>query len=180
MRQILALLVAASFFAVPVLGQLPLPALKQKQGNLARLPNDQVEGTIFEYKATPKKKSKNPDDPTELEGKFRIEGKALFDVSRTVDLPSKGEVKKKFESIRKGKRPSIKLPAPPQQKRIGQFRKLRSGKYRLDFDDKESLYGIMIMGKKPGTSDVWIGTFSQKEGKRTVREWIVNLRPIED
>ena len=130
--------------------QLPFP----KGGDGQRVPNDNVEGTVFQYygklQGTPKKE----DEDRKLAGKFRIEGSAVFDVSPTFALPSKGEVKKVVEGIVGGKGVNLKLPSGPQQKRLGEYHKISTGKLRFDFNDKESLHGIMIVQKKktPTTS----------------------------
>jgi hypothetical protein len=75
---------------------------------------------------------------------------------------------------------NLKLPAPPQQKRLGEYRTITGGKLRFDFNDRESLNGIMVVGKKKKTDDVWIGTFTEREGTKVVRTWDVELRPIQD
>ena len=116
----------------------------------------------------------------ELTGRFRVEGSAIFDVSRRFKLSPRKDVKKVVDDIRSGKGVDVKLPAAPQQKRLGQYRKLGRGRLRLDLDDKESLNGIMIIWRKKNTSDVWLGTYAEKQGTRTVRDWQVELRPIED
>ncbi len=168
----------------PAAAQNPLADLLGKgntQQNLPRGQDDQIEGTIWEYKGKLKSKPKEGEKIPKLEGKFRTEGKAIFDISRRLALPKPGDVKKVVESIRTGDGlPDLKLPSKPQVKRLGQYRKLTRGKLRLDFDDKESLNGIMIIWKKAKTADVWMGTYSEKKGKKTVRSWLVELRPIED
>ena len=170
--------------AMPAAGQNPLADLLGKgnsQQNLPRLPDDQIEGTIWEYKGKLKSKPKKGEKIPKLEGKFRTEGKAIFDISRRLALPKPGDVKKVVESIRKGDDlPDLKLPSKPQVKRLGEYRKLTRGRLRLDFNDKESLNGLMIIWKKAKTADVWMGTYAEKNGKKTVRSWIVELRPIED
>lgn len=156
--------------------QLPFP--KNNEGQ--RLPNDQIEGTIFEYRGKLQGKPQKDDEERALEGKFRIEGSAVFDVSPTLALPSKKEVKKAVDGIVGGKGVNLKLPSAPQQKRLGEYHKISSGKLRMDFNDKESLNGIMIVSKKKNTDDVWFGTFTEREGTKIVRTWDVELRPIQD
>ncbi|MDA0808887.1 MAG: hypothetical protein O2945_03855 [Planctomycetota bacterium] len=176
--------VCSLVFAQPATAQNPLADLLGKgntQQNLPRLPDDQIEGTIWEYKGKLNSKPKEGEKIPKLEGKFRTEGKAIFDINERLALPKPGDVKKVVESIRTGDDlPDLKLPSKPQVRRLGQYRKLSSGKLRLDFDDKESLNGIMIIWKKAKTADVWMGTYSEKKGSKTVRSWIVELRPIED
>lgn len=156
--------------------QPPRPGAENRQ----RLPNDQVEGTIFEYKGALKGKPKEGEEAPALEGKFRIEGTAIFDVSPTIKLPSKDEVGKVTKKLAEGKGPEVKVPGGPQQKRLGQYHKTDTGKMRLEFDDKDSLHGTMILTLKNKTKDVWIGSYSEKDGKKVVRTWQVEVRPIED
>lgn len=181
------LLVASS---TPAVAQNPLERLlpRNKSDNLPRLPNDQIEGTIWEYKGTLKTTSKDREKAAkkdgekapELDGRFRTEGKAIFDISRRLPIPSKKDVQKVVRGLKKGDLKELKLPAAPQAKRIGEYRKLSRGKLRLDFNDKESLNGIMIIWPKKKTADVWMGTFAEKKDKKTVRNWILEVRPIED
>ena len=51
---------------------------------------------------------------------------------------------------------------------------------RLDFDDKDSLHGTMILTRQKKTEDVWIGNYTEKDGKKSVRTWQVEVRPLED
>ena len=187
----------------------PLKKLGGGAETLPRLPNDQIEGTIWEYygtvKATKKTESKEKTKPkTEgdaaepeegplpraevekdeeiplLEGQFRTENKAIFDISTRFRLPDKKKVEEVVEAAKKGKLKEIRLPPPPQQKRIGEYRQIQGSKLRLDFNDKEGLNGLMVIWRKKNTDDVWIGTFAEKQGTKTVRQWNVELRPIED
>jgi len=171
--------VALSSHAFAQLPPLPRPA--GASGNTApRLPDDQIEGTIFEYRGKLSGTPKDEDKDRTLTGKFRIEGSAILDVSPTLGLPSKEQVKKVVDGVVSGKGVEVKLPAGPQQKRLGEYHKITGGKLRLDFNDKDSLNGIMIVGRKKKTDDVWIGTFTEREGTKIVRTWDVEVRPIED
>lgn len=181
---IMLVLFITTLFALPANAQGPLEKIRKKaeggssSDNLPRLPNDQVEGTIWEYKATPESKVRDGKKTNELKGKFRLEGKAIFAVSKRITVP-KGGPKEIVSKIREGG--EIKIPEGPQQKRLGEYRELSSkGKYRLDFDDKDSLHGIMIIWKKSNKSDVWMGTYKEMDGKKTTGEYVVELKPIED
>ncbi len=145
-----------------------------------RAPDDNVEGTIWEYEGTLKGTPKEDEKDLELSGKFRIEGSAIFDVSPTFALPKPDQIKKTAKKIVEGKPVELKLPSAPQQKRLGEYKKISGGKLRLDFKDKDSLSGIMIIWPKPGTNGVWLGTFDQREGTKSVRSWQVELRAIQD
>ncbi|MBA4017922.1 MAG: hypothetical protein C0483_12160 [Pirellula sp.] len=158
----------------------PVPVPGQSGGNLARLPDDQIEGTIFEYKGTFKAGSTTPGEGEALEGKFRLEGSAIFDVGGVFRAPSQAEMEKIKQKIIAGKGGDIRLPGAPQQKRLGQYTKISGGRLRLDFDDKETMHGTMLINRKKGTDDVWIGTFAEREGTRITKTWQVIVRPIED
>lgn len=176
----LIILVFGLAFSSAIVAQAQPPLPGRGDGNMKRLPNDQVEGTIFEYKGTLKGKPKEGEEVPALAGKFRIEGTAILDVSPTFKVPSKEEVGKVTKKLAEGKGADVKLPGGPQQKRLGQYHKTGTGKMRLDFDDKDTLHGTMILTRKQKTEDVWIGTYTEKEGKKTVRTWQVEVRPIED
>jgi hypothetical protein len=169
-------IVLCGSFPTMCMAQLPAPPAPAGQ----RLPDDQIEGTIFEYQGkltgTPRKEGAD----RKLAGKFRIEGSAVFDISPTFAVPSKEQVKKAVDGVIAGKGGNLKLPAPPQQKRLGEFRAITGGKLRFDFNDKESLNGIMVVSRKKKTEDVWIGTFTEREETRVVRTWDVEWRPIQD
>ena len=158
------------------IAQLPAPPAPPGQ----RLPDDQIEGTIFEYQGKLAGTPRKEDEDRKLSGKFRVEGSAVFDVSPTFALPSKDQVKKAVDGVVAGKGVNLKLPAPTQQKRLGEYRSISGGKLRFDFNDKESLNGIMVVSRKKKTEDVWVGTFTEREGTRVVRTWEIELRPIQD
>lgn len=144
---------------------------------------DTIEGGIWEYRAKLEKNSdgSQTEKGKEITGKFRIEGSAVFDVSPTFKLPTKKEVDKVIEKVKAGEGPELKLPSAPQQKRIGDIRTLSGGRTRIDFNDKDSLHGIMIVWKKKKSDDVFRGTYSEREGTKTVRSWeVIEVRPIED
>jgi hypothetical protein len=152
-----------------------------KQEQLPRMANDNVEGTIWEYKGTLKTPPKDAKEevPT-LEGRFRTQNKAIFDVSKRLPIPEKKDVEKVVESIKAGKAKEIKLSPGAQEKRLGQYRSISGGKLRLDLDDKDSLNGTMIIWPKKGTDDVWLGTYTEKIAGGKTRDWTVEVRPIED
>lgn len=176
----LVCLLLVAVCTTPLAAQIKLP-FRGNDGsdNLKRLPNDQIEGTIWEYKATPKSKAQDGEKTNELKGKFRMEGKAMFAVKKRISVKGGGPGKL-LEKIKSGDEFEVGPPEGPQQKRIGEYRKLSSGKYRLDFDDKDSLHGIMIIWKKDKKSGVYIGTYKEMEGKKTTGEFVVELKPIED
>ena len=172
-------LIAAS---VPVYAQLPPPPVPVPgaSSNGQRLPDNTVEGIIFEYSGTldPATKGKGEDKP--LEGRFRLEKTAIYDLSPTARLPTKAEVEKVVEGVQSGDPGKIKLPEKPQQKRLGQFQKTGAGRLRLDFDNKEAMVGTMTLFKEKGNADVWVGTFTERVDGRAARVWKIKARPVED
>jgi hypothetical protein len=169
-------------FADAAVAQLPVPVpvpVPGQSGNLQRLPDNTVEGLILEYKGT-FKASATAAEPEVLEGKFRMEKSAVFDVGGTFRAPTAAELEKLKNQILSGKGGELRLPPKPQQKRIGQYQKTTGDKLRIEFDDKDSLNGTMLLFHKKGTGDVWVGTFAEREGTKLVRTWQVTVRPIED
>lgn len=183
-QSILLVCVGVVGAAGTAVAQLPLPkpggGSSSSSGNLQRLPNDQVEGTVYEYKGTLDKTSKSQGDDQEIEGKFRLENSAIFDVSPTVKLPSQKEAGNPLQKILSGKGGNVKAPEAPQQKRLGEFKKTTGSQLRLEFDDEESLFGTMMLNREKGTQDVWVGTFTERKDGRAGRIWRVKVRPIED
>jgi hypothetical protein len=146
---------------------------------LARLPDDQIEGTIWEYKGKPKFNVKAGEKKPELEGRFRVEDEAIFAVSRRVKVPGPGDLKERLEDLR-GEGGEVDLPEGAQQKRIGEYSKLSKGRIRMEFDDEKSLHGIMVLKLKKDTTDVWIGEYTEIVDEKKGRKWDIELRPIED
>lgn len=178
---LVVIVVALLSSAVTAAAQPPIPLPIPAPAGGQRAPDDKIEGVIFEYRGTLRPSSKPADDDSkEIEGKFRLEKSAIFDVSPTIKLPSKAETDKVAQKVLSGKGGDVKLPQAPQQKRLGQYTKIGSGKLRLDFDDKESLLGTMVINRKKETDDVWIGTYTERKDGRAGRVWVVTLRPIED
>jgi len=180
-RSLFTLVVGFSIFGLvdSAAAQLPVPIpAPPGAGSGQRLPDDQIEGIVFEYKGTFKRGEAAESEV--LEGKFRLEKTAIFDVGGTLRAPSPADLEKIKNKLLSGKGADIKLPQPPQQKRIGQFHKTTGDKLRLEFDDKDSMFGTMLLYHKKGTADVWHGTFAEKEGTKVVRTWQVSVRPIQD
>lgn len=168
--------------STPAVAQLPPPPIPVPgpSSNGARMPDNTVEGVIFEYSGTLDLASKGKGEDKPLEGRFRLEKTAIFDLSPTMRLPTKAEVEKVVEGVQSGDPGKIKLPEKPQQKRLGQFQKTGSGRLRLDFDNKEAMVGTMMLFKEKGNTDVWVGTFTERIDGRAGRVWKIKARPVED
>ena len=89
-------------------------------------------------------------------------------------------VKRVAEKLKRGEGVELRLPEPPQQKRIGEYKSLSKGRKRIDFNDMESLHDLMIIWPKKDSPGVWLGNYTEKEGRRTTSEWVVELREIQD
>ena len=175
-----ALLSAVWLLTGPALAQPKLP-LSKEADTLPRLPDDQIEGSIWEYKGTLKEGEKtSEDEDAKIEGRFRIEGKAIFDASPGIPLPDREQVKSAVEKARAGKLNEIKLPGAATEKRIGEYRKLANGRLRLDFNDADGLHGAMTIWKKKETDAVWMGTYNEIEKGKSVAEYVVELRFLSD
>jgi hypothetical protein len=176
-----ACLIVAS---APAFAQLPPPPVPVpvpgQSNNGQRMPDNTVEGIIFEYSGTLDPASKGKGEEKPLEGRFRLEKTAIFDLSPTMRLPTKAEVEKVVESVKAGDPGKVKLPEKPQQRRLGQFQKTGSGRLRLDFDNKEVMVGTMLLFKEKGNMDVWVGTFTERTDGRAGRVWKIKARPVED
>lgn len=147
-----------------------------------RAPYDDVEGTIWEYKAEPEK-PKEGDTPSKLEGRIRLEGNAIFDANKRVKRSGEGSLRDKLGRFRSGETDEIRVPSGPEEERIGEYRKLDSGKVRLDFNDDKTLHGLMLIWPKPDAPDgVWLGQYTETDPRTDKKErvWIVELRKIKD
>lgn len=180
-----ALLLALTLTAGPALAN-PLDAIRNKLENgdtMKRLPNDNIEGTIWEYQGTLEKGELDGQKKATIAGMFRSEGEALFAVGGVIRLPGIEDIKKAIEALRKGEPKLIRLPTG-KPKRIGDFSRSRSGRLTLKFDDEsedpDALYGTMILRPKKGQTSVFLGDFQEKEGKKTVRTWQMTVRTVQD
>lgn len=160
----------------------PLKKLAESANDsVPRRPNDQIEGAIWQYKATPQttdsQKKKDEPESKSIAGRFRVDGKAVFDVKKE---RSRLDPKERLEAIKKGK-DVVSTPEPQQTKRIGDITKLDDGKTRIDFVEYEPLKGLAVVWPKKDYKDVWIGYFQEKDkaGKPT-RKWNFELRKAED
>jgi len=57
---------------------------------------------------------------------------------------------------------------------------LPKGRKRIDFNDEETLHGLMIIWPKKDSPSVWLGNYKEQKGRRTTSEWVVELREIQD
>ncbi|MEQ8835428.1 MAG: hypothetical protein RID07_01340, partial [Lacipirellulaceae bacterium] len=199
MRYLSITILCLSLSAFSAHAQGPLENIIGGKGasTLSRMPNDQIEGTIWEYKGVlktgkmPEKKEeakekdakpappfakelakklgkdeegeakdgkKKSNKKPEISGNFRTEESAIFAASRSIKLSKRGSAKENLKQLLTGEKNEISMPEKSRPKRIGQYHRIRDGKMKLEFDDKNSLHGYMILQLKKKTKDVWIGT----------------------
>ena len=149
--------------------------------HLPRRPNDQVEGTIWEYKSTEYQMPLAEGEVEEtIEGRFRIEGTAVFDHKPFVEISGGEQRSETLKRLLGGEAMKLSVPSGPEQKRIGEFRKMDNGKTRFEFNDAEGLHGVMIAWPKEDANGVWLAIYYKKDGNRTVGKWAMELRAVED
>ncbi len=156
--------------------------LKEKlegQKTLPRRPNDNLEGTLWQYRAT----RKGSEDV--LSGRFRIDEQLVFSTQSEIDLPKRpgrsgGRPVRPLPRLASGQGGTAKLPSEPTQRRIGECKTLSSGRVRIDFQPDSGLEGYMIIRPKKDATDVWWGTFQAMDGKKKKLRWDVELRKAED
>ena len=179
----LALLFAFGFVADTASAQVLKKRLleNQKADTAKRRPNDQIEGTIWEYKSTKyKSKLEKGQEAPKISGKFRIEGNAVFAVEKTVKVKSRDDRRSRLKKIAQGEGGEVSVPSGAEPKRIGEYKRTDDGKIKFTFDDPNSLHGTMIVQLQKDSRSVWQGNYYQKEGKKTTGKWLVELRAVED
>lgn len=174
-------------FSTALVEAQPARLRQAMEGNTReRRPNDNVEGTIYEYKGeltkgdAEGKRAGDKDAPT-LEGMFRLEGEAIFAVGVTIDTPGKADRKRLLENLRSGKSTTLRS-STGKPKRIGEYRVSDSGRIILNFDDTSEggLNGTLSLRKDKDQRTVYFGDFKEKEGDRTVRTWRMTVRKVQD
>ncbi|MEN1681538.1 MAG: hypothetical protein AAGJ46_18305 [Planctomycetota bacterium] len=163
--------------------QLPIGDLLNKADNLKRLPDDNVEGVIWEYKGELERGELEGQKEGRIGGLFRMEDEGLYAVGGVIKLPGIQDIQKLLDDILKGAGREIRLPNF-KPRRIGDFKQGRTGRLTLTFDDESNdpnaLYGTMILRPKKRQTTVFIGDFQEKEGRKTVRTWQMTVRKVQD
>lgn len=155
-----------------VTAQPPLPGGRQEA--LPRLPNDNIEGAVWQYRAT----RKGSDE--ELTGRFRVDEQVVFDLGRDVEIPDRPRDGGPLKKIIEGEGGTIRLPEEPQQKRIGECKTLSTGDVRIDFQPETPLQGYVIVRPKKDATGVWWGTYQAVAEKKNGLRWNIELRKAED
>ena len=145
-----------------------------------RMPNDQIEGTVWEYHSTKYHfRLEDGEQARQLEGRFRVEGNAIFLDKQVVSTASREQRVAQLKRLAQGGG-EVAIPNGPEEKRIGEYRKIDGAKYRFEFHDDEGLHGILIAWPKEGSPGVWLANYYEKDGNQTTGKWSMELRGIED
>ncbi|MBC8117675.1 MAG: hypothetical protein H7062_25070 [Candidatus Saccharimonas sp.] len=170
------------------------PAIKSRieKSTTTRRPNDDLEGTIWQYRATRKEKGDNESEEKEivLEGRFRIEEKGVFEADKQIELPgrplpglrknNKGEGNAAGDAKDDSKGKSITVPSA-KGRRIGDVTKTNDGKTKLVIEAKDfPLQGIVIVWPKKDRPGVWMGTYQERKNDKNGDKWVIELRESED
>ncbi len=170
------------------------PAIKSRieKSTTTRRPNDDLEGTIWQYRATRKGKGDKETEEKEivLEGRFRIEEKGVFEADKQIELPgrplpglrknNKDEGKAEGNSKDNSKGKSITVPSA-KGRRVGDVTKTNDGKTKLVIEAKDfPLQGIVIVWPKKDRPGVWMGTYQERKNDKNGDKWVIELRESED
>lgn len=139
--------------------------------NLPRGPNDQIEGAIYQFRATLPKSDVEP-----LKGRFRIEGTGIFSVEKEVAAP---KLRDSLRKLRDGEA-GVTVQSEAREKRIGDVIAMDNGKLKLAFMDFETLPGFAIIWRKDGQKGVWMGYFQEMKDGEAGKRWKIEVRPSED
>ena len=170
-----------TFVCVDITSAQSLRKRIQGSENRDRPPNDQVEGTIWEYKSTKYKSTLNKGEAVpKLFGRFRIEGNAVFAADNKIKIPPGTDIKEKLKDLAAGKDTELSLFKGLEETRIGEYKKMSNGKVRFDFNDPNGLRGVMIAWPKEDAQGVWLANYTQKEGTKTTGKWLMELRAVKD
>jgi hypothetical protein len=139
--------------------------------NLPRGPNNQIEGAIYQYRATLPKSDVEP-----MQGRFRIEGAGIFNVEKEIGAP---KVRESLRNLRDGA-DGVTVQSEAREQRIGDVVAMEEGKIKLVFMDYEALPGFAIIQRKEGQTGVWKGYFQELKDGEAGRRWQIQVRTSED
>ena len=148
--------------------------LRPANGTAPRAPNDQVEGSVWQFKATRQEVEKP------ITATFRVEENAILQIEKEIptEEPSTGTPKRPRDRIKAG---GIKLPAA-KTKRVGDVTKMDNGKTKLIFTEGP-LQGQAIIAPLKDRPGVWSGEYRQRLDDKTEKLgplWKLELRESED
>lgn len=154
----------------PALAQLPLPP---RTDSVPRLPNDQIEGSVWQFKAT-KRGEEKP-----IEARFRVSDGAILEVPAPPEVKPGENSKTPPEKIKEALE---KLGPKVADKRIGDVQKMDNGKTKLVFLEGP-LRGQAIIAPVKNKSGVWSGEYRQRTDPANEKLgplWKLELRQSED
>jgi hypothetical protein len=163
------LTIAFCLSALPAGAQLPLPP---RADSVPRLPNDNIEGSIWQFKAT-KRGEEKP-----IEARFRVSDGAILEVPTPPEVKP-GDGKTPPERV---KEVLEKLGPKVADKRIGDLEKMANGKTKLVFNEGPLLGQAIITPVKDKTG-VWSGEYRQRtdpSNQKLGPIWKLELRHAED
>ena len=149
--------------------------LRPADGTAPRAPNDQVEGSVWQFKAT-RQEAEKPITAT-----FRVEENAILQVEKEIptEQPAAGTPKRPRDRIKAGE--GIKLPVA-ETKRVGDVTQMDNGKTKLIFTEGP-LKGQAIIAPMKDRPGVWSGEYRQRLDDKTEKLgplWKLELRESED
>jgi hypothetical protein len=153
----------------PAGAQLPLPP---RADSIPRLPDDQIEGAIWQFKAT-KRGEEKP-----IEARFRVSEGAILEVP-AVPEAKPGDGKTPPERVKEALE---KLGPKVADKRIGDVEKMEKGKTKLVFLEGP-LRGQAIVSPVKDKKNVWFGEYRQRTDPANEKLgpiWKLELRQAED
>lgn len=174
-RAVVAIMILGT---ISQLSQAQPPVLKDRlrernsSEKTTRGPYDNLEGTVWQYRATRKDK-----DGKELviEGRFRSEERGLYLIDKELPGPDLPRLKKNLT----GEKPKVQTN---RGTRVGDVTET-DGKIKLIFETSEKdfpLNGFMILWPKKDRPGVLMGHYTEKKGDKLGEKWIVEIRECED
>lgn len=170
----------------PRVAEAQTPVVPRRDNGAPRRPNDNLEGTIWQYRATRKDKDKKE---VVIEGRLRIEENGVFEVDMPVELPGKRllGLRKDDKAAKKSddgasEEPKRKVTVPTTRgRRVGDVSKLDDGRTKLVIEAKDfPLQGILILWPKKDRPGVWMGTYQERKNDKNGEKWAIELREGED
>ncbi len=175
--------IARSVLLVSLLSSCVTPApaqtrpgpLRPANGTAPRAPNDQVEGSVWQFKATRQEVEKP------ITATFRVEENAILQIEKEIatEEPSTGTPKRPRDRIKAGD--GIKIPMA-KTKRVGDVAQMENGKIKLIFTEGP-LQGQAIIAPMKDRPGVWSGEYRQRLDDKTEKLgplWKLELRESED
>lgn len=171
---------------IPRMANAQGPIVSRRESGTSRHDYDNLEGTIWQYRATRTDKDKKE---VVLEGRLRIEEKGVFEVDKLIELPGKRGLgfrsngiasKKSFEGTLEEAKRQVTVPNT-RGRRVGDVTKLDDGRTKLVIEATDfPLQGILILWPKKDRPGVWNGTYQERKNDKNGNKWVIELREAKD